>query len=46
MAFIAGIGYIFADGGLTSIFVETDIYTENSCRLMLDGKRIIALLEV
>lgn len=39
MAFIASIGYIFGDGGLTSILVETDIFAENSCRLMLEGKQ-------
>lgn len=39
MAFIASIGYIFADGGLISMFVETDVFAENSCRQMLDGKQ-------
>ncbi|KAJ8961940.1 hypothetical protein NQ314_005872 [Rhamnusium bicolor] len=39
MAFIANIGYIFGDGGLTSILVKADIFAENSCRLMLKGKQ-------
>ncbi|CAG9815489.1 unnamed protein product [Phaedon cochleariae] len=39
MALIASIGYIFGDGGLSSMLVETGIYAENSCKLMLDGKQ-------
>lgn len=39
MAYIASIGYIFGDGGLTSILTETDIYAQNTCKMMLEGKQ-------
>lgn len=39
MAFIASLGYIFSDGGLYTILTETDIYAENTCRMMLEGKQ-------
>lgn len=39
MAFLASIGYIFGDAGLASILTETDIFAENSCKLMLEGKQ-------
>lgn len=38
MAFIASIGYIFGEGGLFTLLTETDVYAENTCRMMLEGK--------
>lgn len=39
MALIASIGYIFGDGGLKSMLVEAEVYGENSCKIMLEGKQ-------
>lgn len=39
MALIASIGYLFADGGLSTILTETDVYAENTCKMMLQGKQ-------
>ncbi|CAG9760430.1 unnamed protein product [Ceutorhynchus assimilis] len=39
MAYIASIGYIFGDGGLTTMLTETDVYAEATCKLMMEGKQ-------
>jgi hypothetical protein len=39
MAFIASIGFIYRDGGLSSMLVDTDVYAPNSCKQMLEGKQ-------
>lgn len=39
MSFIASIGYLYKDGGLTSMLVESDIYAQNTCKQILEGKQ-------
>ena len=39
MAYIASIGYLLGDGGLLSIWGESDIYAEATARQMLQGKQ-------
>ena len=40
MVFIASIGWLFGDGGLLQLLIDTDVYADGTARQMLQGKQV------